>query len=327
MPTLRVMPDLSAWPRRALAVGFLSLLCLQACATPKAGDTEPDGPVVGTYLDPLVRGGILEAAKYSDTEFGPSEGTDAAPTEDARLEDLTPGYRPPLEGDEANLWVAATGLEAKLSASGSLIDDPALTAYLQDIVCSLAKSHCEDVRVYVVSGAGFYASMAPNGVMQVWTGTLWRLRSEAELAAVIGHELGHYLRRHSLQRFRSAKTKLEDWKQGIEDFRTGRGDFAAIGVGLLSLLGEISRFSRFHEREADGYALRLLAEANYDPSAVPELWRRVNEEFETSEAYRNQSVFFASHPLMKERSQVLSVLAREVKSRMKSRRRAATRRR
>ncbi len=95
MPTLRVMPDLSAWPRRALAVGFLSLLCLQACTTPKARDTEPDGPVVGTYLDPLVRGGILEAAKYGDTEFGPSEGSDAAPTENARLEDLTPGYRPP----------------------------------------------------------------------------------------------------------------------------------------------------------------------------------------------------------------------------------------
>lgn len=43
--------------------------------------------------------------------------------------------------------------------------------------------------------------MAPNGMMSVYTGLLLRTQNEAQLAAVLGHEIGHYLARHSLQRF------------------------------------------------------------------------------------------------------------------------------
>ena len=308
MPSPRILSAFAARPLRALALGALCLLCLQACATTEEPIAEPDGPVIGTYLDPLVRGGLLEATEESGASAGAANG---AAAEGPRLEDLTPGYRPPAYGDEAGLWRSAEELEAALRASGSVIDDPDLTDYINDIVCKLAASHCADVRVYVVSGGGFIASMAPNGLMQIWTGALWRLRSEAELAAIIGHELAHYLRRHSLQSFRSAET-------GVAELRDSRGNFDTFLWRLLSLLRETSRFSRFQEREADGYALRLLAEANYDPSAVPRLWRRLNEEFETSEDYRNQSVFFASHPLMRERSEVLSGLAQKVQARMGS---------
>ena len=309
MPSLRVLSAVSARPLRALALGALGglgLLCLQACAATEARDSEPDGPVVGTYLDPLVRGGILEAPKDGSAAVtGALDGSAAA--EGPRLEDLAPGYRPPADGDEAALWQSADELEAELRASGSVIDDPELTGYMKEVVCRLAASHCADIRVYVVSGGGFTASMSPNGMMEIGTGALLRLRSEAELAAVIGHELGHYLRRHSLQGLRSAKAELADFVASREDFDTFR-------LRLRTLLLEITRFSRFHEREADGYALRLLAEANYAPSAVARLWRRMSKEFHASEEVRRESVFFSSHPLMKERSEVLSVLALEVRT-------------
>ena len=63
------------------------------------------------------------------------------------------------------------------------------------------------IRVYAMRQPDFNASMAPNGMMIVHTGLLAHMRNEAQLAAVLGHESGHYLRRHSVQNWRSLKSK------------------------------------------------------------------------------------------------------------------------
>ena len=62
-------------------------------------------------------------------------------------------------------------------------------------------------QVHLVRTPLFNASMAPNGMMQVWTGLLLRVDDEAQLAAVLGHEFGHYLARHSTERLRDAKSR------------------------------------------------------------------------------------------------------------------------
>ena len=51
--------------------------------------------------------------------------------------------------------------------------------------------------------------MAPNGMMVVWTGLLLRAQNEAQLAAVIGHEAGHYIKRHSLKTWLDAKARTD----------------------------------------------------------------------------------------------------------------------
>ena len=48
--------------------------------------------------------------------------------------------------------------------------------------------------------------MAPNGMMQVWSGLL-RVDNEAQLASVVGHEIGHYLQRHTVERLRDAQSR------------------------------------------------------------------------------------------------------------------------
>ena len=83
----------------------------------------------------------------------------------------------------------------RLRRSPFLIRDAGLREYLQGIACKLAGEHCPDVRVYPVRTPFFNASMAPNGMMQVWSGLLLRAENEAQLAAVLGHEIGHYLQR------------------------------------------------------------------------------------------------------------------------------------
>jgi len=94
-----------------------------------------------------------------------------------------------------------------LRRSPLAIRDPALGKYLADLTCRLADGYCPDIRIHVMRTPYFNASMAPNGMMQVWSGLLLRVENEAQLAAIIGHELGHYLERQQLQQLRDAKDK------------------------------------------------------------------------------------------------------------------------
>ena len=121
--------------------------------------------------------------------------------------DLKPGERPALDSDEAGLWMAVTRVETSLKTSGHVVTDPALNTYVQGVVCRLAGPHCDDIRVYIVQTPHFNATMAPNGMLQVWTGLLLRADNEAQLAYVLGHEIGHYQRRHTLQAFRDVRAK------------------------------------------------------------------------------------------------------------------------
>jgi len=92
--------------------------------------------------------------------------------------------RPRIDTEEGGLWGMMDREEAKLRRSPFVIRDLALTKYVQDIACRLAADHCPDVRVYLVRTPLFNASMAPNGMMQVWSGLLLRVENEAQLAAI-----------------------------------------------------------------------------------------------------------------------------------------------
>jgi predicted Zn-dependent protease len=149
---------------------------------------------------------------------------------------LAPGYQP-SDADETGLWRLMDRAEEQLKTSRFVVRDPALNAYLHEIVCRLDKAHCADIRIYVVRTPQFNASMAPNGMMEIWTGLLLRCTDEAQLAAIIGHELGHYLRRHSLALWRDARDKAslgnflglglaaaEIWDQLIAEYAAGTAD-------------------------------------------------------------------------------------------------------
>ena len=83
--------------------------------------------------------------------------------------------RPLDDSDEGGLWGLMDREEAKLKRSAFLVRDPALNEYVSGIACRLAGDHCPDMRVYLVRTPVFNASMAPNGMMQVWSGLLLRL--------------------------------------------------------------------------------------------------------------------------------------------------------
>ena len=51
------------------------------------------------------------------------------------------------------------------------VRDPALNAYVKNVACRAAEAYCKDLRVYIMNVPAFNASMAPNGMMIVWTGS------------------------------------------------------------------------------------------------------------------------------------------------------------
>ena len=221
---------------------------------------------------------------------------------------LQPGYRPAPESDEKGLWSLMDRAEAELKGSRFVVRDAALNAYVRDILCRLAKDHCPDVRAYVVRTPQFNASMAPNGMMEVWTGLLLRCGDEAQLAAILGHELGHYLRKHTVERWRDARNK--------SDFGTFLGlGLAVAGLGAvgqiaqLALVASAFGFSRDQEREADEIGLDLMTKAGYAPVAAAEVWDQLIAEYRAGTAERSRQLLFATHPEPEERMVVLRAAA------------------
>ncbi|MGH6690588.1 MAG: M48 family metalloprotease [Gammaproteobacteria bacterium] len=223
---------------------------------------------------------------------------------------LAPGYRPPPESDEKGLWALMDRAERNVRDSRFVVRDPGLNAYVHGIACRLAKDHCPDVRIYIVRTAQFNASMAPNGMMEVWTGLLLRCVDEAQLAAIVGHELGHYLRQHSVDRWRDARNKA--------DF----GAFLTLGLAIaglgavgsatnLALLASAFGFTRDQEREADEIGLGLMVKAGYAPVAAAEVWDQLIAEFKAGTAERSGALLFATHPEPEERLVKLRELAQQ----------------
>ena len=219
-----------------------------------------------------------------------------------KIEDIKPQETPSIETIEAGLWMQMNNYEEKLKTSGSRLKDKDLEKYLKNILCNLSRDYCKDIRVYVQDIPYFNAFMAPNGMMVVWTGLLLRAQNEAQVAAVIGHEAGHYIKRHSLKSWLDAKSRTD--LMVLLSLGLAVGGVPAGGdiFNLTQLLqiGFMAKHSRDNEREADKIGLDFLINSGYDPYEAPKIWENIVKEMELGEVNKPLS-FLASHPAPEER--------------------------
>ncbi len=142
----------------------------------------------------------------------------------------------------------------------------------------------------------------PGGKIGVFTGLLELAETDDELAAVIGHEIGHVQMRHSNQRM------------SAELIRAGIGVGVAYGAsqqdaidpalvvaafGLGSQVGIMLPYSRFHENEADYIGLLVMARAGYDPNAAVTFWEKMQQQSGGSGAPE----YLSTHPSPENRIQ------------------------
>ena len=245
---------------------------------------------------------------------------------------IGPEYVPDEEGLEAGIWMQVEQHEADIRNSPRRMRDEALTQYLHGIVCRLSPDYCKDIRLYVTRVPYFNASMMPNGLMTVWTGLLLRVHNEAQLAAILGHELGHYLRQHGLDRFKDAKAKsnialLLGLGFGVAaSTSSAHSGFAdANSIVQLVLLASHNAHSRAAEREADQFGIQLMSDAGYDPFEAARVWKNIIDEEEAAKHSKHQgSPFFATHPAPEDRLTTLDAHARILTARAAQQGAAAT---
>ncbi|SFS88166.1 M48 family metallopeptidase [Brevundimonas viscosa] len=134
------------------------------------------------------------------------------------------------------------------------------------------------------------AFVLPSGKIGVTTGLLSLVRNDDQLAAVLGHEVGHTVAQHAAERYsQTAATNL-----GLGVLQGAAGDYAqaagAIG-GLGAQLGVLLPFSRRHELEADRLGVDYLQRAGYRPSEAIALWRLMAQQRQGS-----NPEFASTHP-------------------------------
>jgi len=221
---------------------------------------------------------------------------------------LPPNYKPALDTAEGGLWRSFDEFEKEVRVSPLLVKDEALNAYVRKIVCDLAGPHCPSLRVYVVNDATSNALCAPNGMILVWTGLLLRAQNEAELAFVLGHEISHYIKRHSLLNFE--RTRRSAGFLTVLNVATA----GLASIGTLIAVGALASYSRDQEREADTDGFELAVAKGYDPRQGALFWENVSAEEDANPKRAKPSTYMASHPATKERLETLNKRAAEIES-------------
>jgi predicted Zn-dependent protease len=175
--------------------------------------------------------------------------------------------------------------------------DPALTAYVQSVGKRLAEVSDAPLpyEFAVLNNSVPNAWALPGGKIAINRGLLTEINSEAELAAVLGHEIVHAAARHTAQQM--SKGMLMQGLVVATSVATSDSDYGNLAVGGAGIAAQMAmmKYGRSAELESDKYGMRYMSKAGYDPQgavALQETFVRLSES-------RNQdwlSGLFSSHP-------------------------------
>lgn len=189
----------------------------------------------------------------------------------------------------------------QVNAKLPIVKDPDLADYIQQLGMSMARTTSRsdlDWRFFVVDSRQVNAFALPGGFIYVNRGLIERAEHLDELAGALGHEIGHVVRRHSVQQMQKGKKANVAISLTCTLTNICGSDVAnaAIQIGGSALF---AKYSRHAEIEADSEAVAIVMRAGIDPQGIPMLFERLLEERRTSPA--RIEAFFASHPLEEDR--------------------------
>jgi predicted Zn-dependent protease len=172
-----------------------------------------------------------------------------------------------------------------------------------------AGANPEQWEVVVFEGDQANAFALPGGKIGIYEGMFRTADNDAQLAAVIGHEIGHLQAEHAQERVSSqvatqGAVQLVSAALQIGEIAYANTIASALGAGAQ--YGVLLPYSRNQELEADRTGLRLMVQAGYDPREALEFWRRMEQQ-----GGAQPPAFLSTHPAAGERIEQLEELMPE----------------
>ncbi|MCJ7595589.1 MAG: M48 family metalloprotease, partial [Desulfobacterales bacterium] len=216
------------------------------------------------------------------------------------------------EGDEVKLGGQT---DVQVVKEYGIYDDPKLASYLNDLCRRMGKlSHRPNLpyQFKILDTSVVNAFAVPGGYIYFTRGILASLNSEAELAGVMGHEIGHVTARHSAEKY--SRAQLAGIGLGLgsifSDTFRALSDFAQLGVGMFFL-----KFSRDNERQADDLGVEYASRAGYDASQLAHFFETL-EKMNPGSDRSGLPGWFSTHPNPENRVQAVRARSMEWRQRL-----------
>ena len=191
----------------------------------------------------------------------------------------------------------------------TISDNRQTQRYVQCIADALLKVTPEQYmgnewEVVVFADDQVNAFALPGGKIGVYTGLLKVAENQHQLAAVMGHEIGHVMAGHANERL--SRSQLVQTGLVLTDAATRAANVRfqqemMAGLGLGSQVGLLLPFSREHESEADIIGLDLMAQAGFNPEQAVDLWRNMA----AASGGQRSPELLSSHPVPENRIRAL----------------------
>jgi beta-barrel assembly-enhancing protease len=190
----------------------------------------------------------------------------------------------------------------QINAQLPIVNDPEANRYINVLGDSIARltsrNDIPDWKFYIVDSKEVNAFAVPGGYIYVNRGLIERTQRMDQLAGVLGHEIGHVVRRHSIKQMQQQQganvgVTLACVLTRICDNQAGQ---AAIQVGGTALF---AKFSRGDEIEADEEGIKNVVRAGISPNGIPEMFQiLLNERSSNPSAVEG---WFSTHPMEEDR--------------------------
>ena len=202
--------------------------------------------------------------------------------------------------DERRLMAEADRAVAEIESKGLLLNDPGLEDYVRRVAARVVPpgSGATPLTFHVLRDPAINAFAFPNGHIYVTLGLLARMRNEAQLAFILGHEAAHVQERHSVESLKDRRTKV---------VAAHIADLMLLGtsVAYIPFAASMASYSREMESEADAVGVRLAAAAGYSLPAALDVFQMLDE-VKSAEAVRGS--IYQDHPGNRRRAEALRAL-------------------
>lgn len=196
-------------------------------------------------------------------------------------------------------------VSAKIRDRFGVVQDPAIHKYVALIGTALAKQSERpglDWTFVVLDTDGVNAFASPGGLVHITRGALALARNEAEVAAVLGHEIGHVAHKHTVNALKKGKAV----QAGSNAAGGGRSGFLSEFANRAYSMVLENNFDRGDELDADKVGVQLGQKAGYNASALGDFLARIDERNKDA---TEKNGMFADHPQTKERIEKIKQMA------------------